>query len=151
MAVSLVTTVGGLSLNDGVNYLLLDFDLGGAVRDEAWIEPWTDAAPVLAKKVDRKVRMGITLTVKGSSVADLYAKIEAVRNEFAVANTLQWNLGGGARALSTYPSAIDSVPLSNTDTVPGLSVATTQFLVPRWTFGVWRAPTYQGLDKTVVI
>ena len=150
MATSTFTTGGGVNLNDQSVYWLNKLDLGKSNRNEFWL-PMTvkGAVDQLGGYVDSHADMTIELRVKGSSVADLQNKMNAVRNQFittAVAasqggdNYITYTLPGGTpKTIVTYASPIDPIVLSNDEGgISVLAVAARQFFVNRWTFVVHR-------------
>lgn len=146
MTITLATPT--LNLNASP-YTVISVDLGESRRDEVWVEPFGSDSPVLAKVVNRKTAVKISLTVKGTSASDLVTRVEAVRNQFnGQSNTLTWSAGGTVKTMRTYDSQIDPVPFGD---VEPLFVAAGQFLIPSWTFSVTRDAKYQSDTRPLVI
>lgn len=145
-----LTTGGGVNLNDQSSTFLRYLDIGTNIREEVWLEPWGSASPVLTQFQDRKAQMSITLQVRSTSAASLRTTVEGIRNQFTARNvdtsgggdnTITWNMGSGVVKFVTFASAVDPVDLNDGDKT---FQATQQFLVPSWTFRVWRHPYYSG-------
>lgn len=156
MAVTLISGVGGLNLNDLARFTLVDFDLGENIREEAFIESWWSPTPVLSNKVDRKTKMAITLKVKGvNDLADtnptmnkLVTNVQSVRNEFSnQMNFLNWSIGGTIKQINTLPSVIAPALIGDQRD----DIITRDFMIPRWTFELWRLPYFQGNVREMII
>ncbi len=152
MALTLITGApNSINLSDQVTTGVTGLDLGPNVRDEAWIEPWGNDAPTLANYVNRKTLLTITMWVKSTSVSALTTKLNSIRDEFVnIPNRVRYSIGGPLYDITTYPSPIDPIDLSN-NSMPLLHAAAHQFLVPSWTFSVWRRPAFDGQTKPPVV
>jgi hypothetical protein len=136
------TTGGGVDLNDGVNYFLIDFDWTNS-RKQTWLEPRGNTHPILAADDVGLLIIHIALRVGGSSQTVLKTKAEVIRNEFAVFdNTILWGIGGGSGTARfvTRPSNIDSVPMKNSGGGAQLAMVASQFFTPLWSFDVLADP-----------
>jgi hypothetical protein len=138
-----------LNLNNITNYGLISIDLGPNNREEIWVEPFGSDTPVLAKVVNRRTKVTISLVVKGTSAADLQTRVEAVRNQFnGQVNTLTYSAGGVSKVMTTYDSQIDPVDFGTVET---LYVAASQFLIPKWTFSVTRDSKFLSDTRPPVV
>jgi len=147
MAITFQTAT--VNMNSG-NYALVDLELGVPPRDEVWIEPMNSVAdPTLAARIDRKTLMTITLSVKGTTTANVVANVKAVRDEFwNQNNTITYAIGVGVTtlAIKTYPTSI-APPIGQADNL--YVTASGQLLIPRWEFQVWRHPYVASVPVVV--
>lgn len=151
MAITLTTSVGSVNLNAGA-YSLVGIDLGANKRAEVVVEPPGATLPVLAKTWNQRCTMSITLRVKAATAVALVNAVEAVRNEFnGQANTISYSIGGTVKVITTYDSQIDPVDTFATGDFSALYVASSQFILPRWTFQVVRDALLGGATRPAVV
>lgn len=151
MATTLITG-SGINLN-AAPYALVGVDLGQTPRNAVWFRPAVlGSVPQLAGYVDAEASVTIQLIVSATSAAALQNAITAVRNEFMTGyvnttkggdNFITYSIGGTTKTVITYASPIDPVPLDAISAdATYAAIASQQFLVPRWTFSVWRQPYF---------
>jgi hypothetical protein len=153
MALHIVTGTGALNLNDLTNYVFVDLDLGHPVRGESWILPKVKGAQgLLANFWDQPVQMTLVVGVKGTTVANLVANSEALRNEFTDANnTIAWSIDDASQSVKTivtYPSPIP--PFLNGTTPQQIYLAANSKVAIRWELPIWRQPYYSGDTRVPV-
>jgi hypothetical protein len=151
VALTLVTGTG-INLN-AAPYAVIGVDLGQTPRSEVWFAPQVlGSVPQLAGFVDGPVKMTFQLVVSAASVSALQTAVNAVRADFMGQyvstakggdNYILYSLGGTTKTAVTYSSPIDPVPLDaiSADSTYA-AIASQQFLIPRWTFSVWRQPYF---------
>jgi hypothetical protein len=151
-------TGGGFNLTVDP-YRFIAIDLGRPARTENWFQPPVQGSKAqLASFYDTPTQMTIHLKVTGSSVDDLVANLNAVRDEFTQSqvdvtyggdNWIEYGLGSATNHIVTYASAIDPVDLAD---VQKLMLATSYPIIPDWSFQVWRDPQfYEDFGTTRVI
>ena len=117
MAAPTTVIYGGLNLNDGTTYTLLDgFDPGERVKTFAEHRGYDGTVGVYNVSEANLIEMRVPLLVKGSSNATLTAAIAALNALIdAGAQTFVYNDGGGAVSYScTYSPRISYVRDSTT-------------------------------------
>ena len=137
MTVTLLTGTNAIDLTADP-YGLVNLDVGEDPKQMNWFQPpIAGTIPQLATSFDQAVQMVITLRVISVDALGLQGATEGIIAEFVDANTIDYSLGGPVVTLNTFPSNIEPLDLSDENL---LFVAADRYVLPRWTFSVWREP-----------